>query len=684
MGIAHSVDFDSCSSANEGRKDELFRIPSQHELAEYNEMEQRAAAQYRHHHHPKQKQHPPPNKSLPRAIPDANRSVQRKLGVLSGNSNNHHNDNNNNNMESATSPISSPSSPRFRRHKNRHSQKVEDTTSGNHEDDHHHGKLSSSFTRLRQKSVRRVRQASSSMLGKVMHTAGAVGHSSRRLFHHGNHSPHNNNNHNGHHRKSHRTGPITNTTIAPKVRGGVLLRGCYTDEEHKEKTREIVELLRPLQGAQALEACGLEFRSVKLNEQGHVIEEDEENETETMGNLNHDTQPPILIEEDWKTGTKENNESDHKLSKEDTPGNSRIQHDNDDDCHDCTCPSEGEKQQEPTNPQGRSNTSFPCQCRHSANTMTRLFHKETNTMITMNNRKEFIADGDMYDAIARVTQEYAQEIMARDGDLEWMTIDEAGNNPEPIRALASKRLIEDESMLDRGPTLLIATGKGKVRAGIFSRQHLLMSGLECSTALPIVWEARKRNMMVVMVDPNVHGDRLGMTTFEKSMGRLFRRWESNENVTSSPLLSQRDLFVLSHSQSGAQLARYLLDKSEHYIPHIRAVAFTDSTHNIQWAKSKNVAGLREFLESDDCIYFKCSKDSNNDPILNPLSSVGKEVETDDFWKHRFGNIKTLCAGTSEHALTNWFARCHIWEHFDKRLPNVETVNQETEGNEPSS
>jgi len=262
--------------------------------------------------------------------------------------------------------------------------------------------------------------------------------------------------------------------------------------------------------------------------------------------------------------------------------------------------------------------------------------------------------------------------MIRDGGLEWVTIAEAGNNPEPIRALVSRRLLEDESRLDKEPTLLIATGKGKVRAGIFSRQHLLTSGLECSTALPVVRDAKKRKMNVIMVDPNVHGDRLGMVTFEKSMEHLFRRWEKEEcsEPSSSPPFNQKDLFVLSHSQSGAQLARYLLDKSEHYIPHIRAIAFTDSTHNIQWAKSQNKDSLKELLESDNCVYFKCSKDNSSDELLDPLPSVGEPVDTDDFWKHRFGNIKTFCAGTSEHSLTNWFARCHIWDHFDKHLPRV--------------
>ena len=301
--------------------------------------------------------------------------------------------------------------------------------------------------------------------------------------------------------------------------------------------------------------------------------------------------------------------------------------------------------------------------------MTRLFHKESNTMITTKNRKEFIADGDMYDIICRLAMEYSQEIMIRDGQLEWVTIAHVENQSEPIRALVSTRLVKDESRLDNEPTLLIATGNGKVRAGVFSRQHLLTSGLECSSAVQFVREAKKRNTNVIVIDPNVHGDRLGMVTFEKSMMHLFRRWEERKEISSldqSPLLEQKNLFVLSHSQSGAQLIRYLLTKSEWYLPRIRAIAFTDSTHNIQWTKRNNQEALKKLLESDECVYFKRS-DQNIDHILNPLSSIGEVVDTDKFWKHRFGKIKTLCAGTSEHSLTNWFARYHIWDHFDRYL-----------------
>jgi len=41
-------------------------------------------------------------------------------------------------------------------------------------------------------------------------------------------------------------------------------------------------------------------------------------------------------------------------------------------------------------------------------------------------------------------------------------------------------------------TLLIATGRGKVRAGIFSRHHLLTAGIEMGTSWHCIREARMR------------------------------------------------------------------------------------------------------------------------------------------------------------------------------------------------
>ncbi|KAL3926765.1 MAG: hypothetical protein SGBAC_013343 [Bacillariaceae sp.] len=400
-------------------------------------------------------------------------------------------------------------------------------------------------------------------------------------------------------------------TIPTRVRGGVRLRGCFTDDEHRSKTRELVLILRSSKGEDALLAAGFEYRTI-------LPITDAKSEAP---NLNLETEDEMEEERDPAESTV----NDHDFASEESDYDGPERH----------LPS------------------------------ARLFHNETDTMITSENRKEFIADGDMYDAIATACQEYAQEVMMNVGDLEWVDVSEAGNNAEPIRAIVSKAINGDEEAMDKMPTLLIATGNGKVRAGIFSRQHLICNGMECSTALPIVREACRRKMNVIMLDPNVHGDRLGMVTFQKSMGKVFKSWEDESSPADQPPLGNRDLYVLSHSQSGAQFAGYLLDKSKHYLPHIRAIAFTDSTHNIRWAREDR--DLLQLLESEQSVYFKVSKESSEHPSFGPLETLGTDIATDAQWQDRFGQIKTKCAGTTEHSLTNWFARNHIWEHFDSFL-----------------
>jgi hypothetical protein len=53
--------------------------------------------------------------------------------------------------------------------------------------------------------------------------------------------------------------------IKPNVRGGVLLRGCLDEDEHKQRVRDFVELLRPLKGEDGLRAIGLEYRRVPVS-----------------------------------------------------------------------------------------------------------------------------------------------------------------------------------------------------------------------------------------------------------------------------------------------------------------------------------------------------------------------------------------------------------------------------------
>ena len=302
-------------------------------------------------------------------------------------------------------------------------------------------------------------------------------------------------------------------------------------------------------------------------------------------------------------------------------------------------------------------------------------------MVTSSNRREFIADGEMFEQVARLCQEYAQDCMIDAGSLKWVTICENG---EPIRVLIDSDHVCNSNTASNNevPTLLITTGKGKVRAGIFSRRHLMTTGMEASTALPMVMEAKRRGMRVILVDPNARGERMGMTTYEKSLDHIFFQTNhmgattttnNNNNLSSEPSnniesLNKEEeekrkyklgpLYILAHSASGAQLVRYLLDREE-LIHSIQSIAFTDSTHNIQWTKTK--LDLHNFLQSNKALYFKTSSETVD---FETKEVVGSEAETDQYWEHRFGTIKTVWAGTEEHSLSNFTAHSHIWQHFD--------------------
>ena len=333
--------------------------------------------------------------------------------------------------------------------------------------------------------------------------------------------------------------------------------------------------------------------------------------------------------------------------------------------------------------------------------ITRLYYTPYNTAITNENRREFIADGKMYDAVADLCQSVAQEIMAETCDLMWVTVcdgkggglsarldkhpdsnlssdsksvrewprDEEGNiiALEPIRALVGRCKSKKGDGNQSKDTFLVSTGKGKVSAGIFSRQHLLTTGLEPSTALPLLREAQSRGMNCVVIDPNARGDRVGMDTFQISVRSLFQQ-ECSVEVGDAivPASSDGYIYVLAHSAAGGQLVRYLLDKNQGtLLSRIRSITFTDSTHSVQWLKEH--PHISSLIQSSKALYVRSANPMRDDGWEN--AKPGDECDKDHFWSHRFGQIKTVWAGTTDHSLTNWAARASIWEHFDK---NAET------------
>lgn len=421
------------------------------------------------------------------------------------------------------------------------------------------------------------------------------------------------------------------TSSLPPAPIKVRLCHCETDDEHRAHVAEFLNRVRDLYGEEGLREAGFEYRKLYCSKHEPSL-------VDVAASVHKDDS----AQEEKKCDTSLEEELTTRTAVLDVVSNSSS-----------------------------NNVYKPCfQC------ATRLYYCETNTLITQDNRKLYIADGAMYEEVTRLAQECAQEAMQREGNLEWVTVCDDPAHSQPVRALVHEdhhRASKDkEDTADDHPTLLVATGKGKVKAGIFSRQHLLTSGMESSTALPMVIEAAQRNMSVVIFDPNARGDRKGMETFEKSFEVVLGHLDHNNNdvAESGPTMhhepSKRALYIVAHSASGSQLVRYMLDRVHGYLPYLRAIAFTDSTHNIQWTR-KNAA-LQSLLGSKKCVYFR-SASKNHDDLWH-TRKAGDTVETDSFWEHRFGGIKTLWAGTEEHSLMNWFSHHHIWSHFDEHMSSL--------------
>ena len=389
-----------------------------------------------------------------------------------------------------------------------------------------------------------------------------------------------------------------------KVRGGVLLHGCTTPEEHWEKHDDVLTRLVESHGNGGLLQAGLTCLLLPC-ETHRAIEKEETEKNEELSTA--DDAP-----EHDKSEVSETSAVDGQPTQE--------QHVF---CEDC---------------------------------LTKLFHLETNTPVTAENRKQFIADGRMYDEISRCCQDIAHERAMREGDLEWINIVPADEKNPSIRALVSKGYRE----LPTKPILLLVTGKGMVQAGIFSRQHMMTTGFEPSTAIYQIIEAKKRGWSVVLLDPNARGEKMAIRTIEQSMASMFDFVEQQESS-----ICKVPLYIQAHSASGAHVVRYLMDKWHLYLQHIQGFVFTDSTHNIQWCRTKDLPDLRNFLESPACIYFRSSNPSRDDGWEDHCP--GQDcIVSDEYWVRRFGKIKTCWAGTTEHSLSDWHARHFIWNHFDSR------------------
>jgi len=272
---------------------------------------------------------------------------------------------------------------------------------------------------------------------------------------------------------------------------------------------------------------------------------------------------------------------------------------------------------------------------------TRIFHVESNIMVTEANRKEYIPDGRVFDEACLCSQDIAVEWLKRDFSLRSIALYNH-ETEEAVHALVSADYPENQQIL------LIIAGKGRSRAGILSVKHLMVSGFEKGSAVHSVLQAAKRGLAVVLLDPNARGVENGFDTVTRSLQQL-------------ALKGQR-VYVHAHSAGGGFLVRHLLNDHD-LLDQIDAVIFTDSTHNIQWTRENEA--LLAFLSSKSCLYIKNNAERPSDTFSNHKNKpLGTPAAVTVHWQRRFGSIATVYAGTTDHSYMCWSARNLIWEFFD--------------------
>ena len=323
----------------------------------------------------------------------------------------------------------------------------------------------------------------------------------------------------------------------------------------------------------------------------------------------------------------------------------------------------------------------------------RLHHVATNQIITQHNSRIHIPSC-LFSEVTRCCQDIAQDVLLKEGGLERLMVREEDDKIRTV-ALVTRRSDDDNVTLETcslsedgsrstaseescRPTLLVISGRGRSRAGIFSRKQLLVSGIEAATALNTVKEGRKRGLNVVLMDHYSQQDPTSqvdtMDAFESSLETIFgdgheqdeSSWHSSSDAFDS---SRGPVFVLAHSASGGKLVISLLEgKARRYLlPRICGIVFTDSTHNIQWCSG--VQRVWDLLESQKCLYIRSNevRSSSSWRDGDETRRAGGEVSVDTFWEHRFGTIRTVWAGTADHSLMNVKSADIIWDHFDKLL-----------------
>lgn len=181
--------------------------------------------------------------------------------------------------------------------------------------------------------------------------------------------------------------------------------------------------------------------------------------------------------------------------------------------------------------------------------------------------------------------------------------------------------------------LLLICGSGRILAGLWSVGVCAYRGLDAGSVLPCLTEAKKRDMEVIIFNPN-HPNSSSNHTSE-----IFRQLI----VPSNP----DRVWILAHSMGGDSTCNIIAENPQFCIQHVEAFALTDGCEKRvraegfrigKWCLLKGVNWVRSEAE------------------------VNKTLGEGDATIHR-------SAQTSDHPLTTFMAFRYIWEFFDENGAN---------------
>jgi hypothetical protein len=186
--------------------------------------------------------------------------------------------------------------------------------------------------------------------------------------------------------------------------------------------------------------------------------------------------------------------------------------------------------------------------------------------------------------------------------------------------------------------LVLITGSGRIHVGVWSVGVCAYHGLFAGSVLPFIHEAAKRNMEVIVLNPNHRGSKLlpkkfchdGMinhTVF------VFDHYIIHNN-------DPRRVFIVAHSMGGECTSTVIEAFPEWAMQKIAAIAMTDGFPN--WLEDPE---QRQWT-LEHCINW-----------VKGEEEVNTQLEDGPVFRAR-------SAGTMDHPLTTSKAFPYIWEFFD--------------------